>query len=124
MRSMERNKRPFYYCLFVRSDSITDEYGDETGESFVTYAPAVEMKASISASVGEAQIEQFGNLGSYDKVIITDDMSSPIDENTVLFIGKKPEYGKSGEPLYNYQVRRVARSLNHIAYAVSEVTVS
>ena len=65
----------------------------------------------------------FGNLESYDKVIITDDMDCPIDENTVLFIDKDPEF-KDGKPTFDYTVRRVAKSLNTISYAVSKVKVS
>ena len=69
-------------------------------------------------------VEQFGNFISYDKVIVTDDLTCPIDENTVLFIDKSPEYDDDGNPLYDYIVKRVARSLNSISYAVSKVTVS
>ena len=42
----------------------------------------------------------------------------------MLFIDKKPQYDEDGKPLYDYQVRRVAKSLNSISYAVSKVTVS
>ena len=66
----------------------------------------------------------FGNLESYDKVLITDDMSCPIDENTVLFVDKEPEFSQEGVPLFDYRVRRVAKSLNNISYAISKVTVS
>lgn len=46
------------------------------------------MEANISPAAGYAQIQQFGQFISYDKVIITDDMTCPIDENAVLFIDK------------------------------------
>ena len=65
----------------------------------------------------------FGNLESYDKVLITDDMNCPIDENTVLFIDKEPQVVKD-KPLYDYTVKRVAKSLNSISIAVSKVKVS
>jgi hypothetical protein len=65
----------------------------------------------------------FGNLESYDKVLVTDDMSCPIDENTVLFVDSKPGYNQ-GVPTYDYTVRRVAKSLNSISYAISKVKVS
>ena len=69
-------------------------------------------------------MEQFGNFVSYDKVIITDDLKCPIDENTVLFLDKKPEYRENGTPLYDYIVKRVAKSRNFISYAVQKVSVS
>lgn len=48
----------------------------------------------------------------------------PIDENTLLFVDKEPEFGNDGNPLCDYRVRRVAKSLNSISYAISKVTVS
>lgn len=123
MRTLERNKSPFWYLLYDRKEPVKDEYGNETGEEQVFYKDAVSMKANISAATGSAQVEQFGNFAGYDKVIVTDDVSCPIDENTVLFIDKEPEYA-DGKPLYDYIVRRVAKSLNSISYAVSKVEVS
>lgn len=81
------------------------------------------MLANISPASGAAQVEQFGQFVSYDKVIVTDDMSCPISEDTVLFVDKEPEYdGK--KPLYDYVVKRVAKSLNSISIAISKVNVS
>ena len=118
MRTLNRNKSPFWYLLYDSKAPAKDEYGNETGEELVVYKPAVAMNANISAATGSAQVEQFGNFAGYDKVIVTDDLSCPIDENTVLFIDK------DGKPLYDYMVKRVAKSLNSISYAVSKVTVS
>ena len=113
MRTLNRNKLPFWYLLYDSKVPAKDEY-----------KPAVAMNANISAATGSAQVEQFGNFAGYDKVIVTDDLSCPIDENTVLFIDKEPQYDKDGKPLYDYMVKRVAKSLNSISYAVSKVTVS
>lgn len=123
MRCLKRNQRTFYYCLYSGTADLTDEYGNITGEQMVTYQPAVEMKANISQATGQSNIEQFGNLENYDKVIVTDDMSCPIDENTVLFIDKAPEHSAAGVPLYDYVVRRVAKSLNSVSIAVRKVSV-
>ena len=124
MKTMVRNKVPFWYLLYDRSEAVKDEYGNESGESKVFYKAAVQLRANVSAATGAAQVEQFGNFASYDKVIVTDDLSCPIDENTVLFIDKEPEYTEDGTPLYDYIVKRVAKSLNSISYAVSKVSVS
>ena len=124
MRTLRRNQSPFWYLLYDGKTPVEDEYGNETGEESVTYKPAVAMNANISAATGSAQVEQFGNFAGYDKVIVTDDLRCPIDENTVLFLDKEPQYDEDGKPLYDYLVRRVARSLNSISYAVSKVTVS
>lgn len=146
MRALNRNKRSFWYCLFEEKISKVDEYGNDTGEYIVRYGTPTKMSANISPASGYAQTEQFGNLDNYDKVIVTDWMECPIDENSVLFIGKEPEYSDAetidyrprdtvlGDdeaitvtvevPVYNYTVRRIAKSLNNISIAVRKVDVS
>lgn len=124
MKVMERNKRTFWYCLYDRKEPIIDEDGNETGEEQIAYKPAQSLRANISAASGSSQVEQFGNLAGYDKVIVTDDTSCPIDENTVLFIDKDPAHDEDGKPLYDYMVKRVARSLNSVSIAVTKVSVS
>lgn len=146
MKNLKRNERSFYYCLYSGKTPIIDENGHETGESILTYEEPVQMYASVSQATGQSNTEQFGNLDNYDKVIVTHDLTCPIDENSVLFIDKEPEYGESvtvdyqesdtlfGEdtatpvtvqvPLPDYVVRRVAKSLNVIAIAVRKVEVS
>ena len=125
MKIMERNKRPIWYLLYDRKAPAVDAEGNEAGEEIIVYKPAVVLRANVSPASGSSQVEQFGNLAGYDKVIVTDDMSCPIDENTVLFVDKEPEYREAdGKPLYDYIVKRVAKSLNTIAYAVTKVSVS
>ena len=138
MRCLKRNKQTFYYCLYDSASDIKDTNGNLTGEQKIAYHEAVEMQANISPATGQSNIEQFGNLENYDKVIVTADMNCPIDENTVLFIDKDPEYPIIGQtqdtppkpvydytqPIYDYVVRRVSKSLNSISIAVRKVTVS
>ena len=139
MRTLNRNKRTIHYCLFHEKVPIVDEYGNESGETIVTYYNAEAMKANVSAATGQSNTEQFGNLENYDKVIVTDWMECPIDENSVLFIDKNPEYTNAlthvptavtttdetvQVPVYDYTVRRVAKSLNSISIAVKKVDVS
>lgn len=123
MRCLKRNQKPFYYCLYDDAEEIEDEYGNATGQYRVIYDAAVQMYANISQATGQSNIEQFGNLENYDKVIVTCDMDCPIDENTVLFIDKEPEYSLDGNPMFDYIVRRVAKSLNSISIAVRKVDV-
>lgn len=124
MKTLKRNEVPFYYALFDSKSAVLDEYGNESGEYQITYKTPVQMYANVSAATGVAQVEQFGNFLSYDKVIVTDDLNCPIDENSVLFIDKSPEYATDGTPLYDYVVKRVAKSLNSVSIAVSRVKVS
>lgn len=124
MKILERNKMALWYQLYDRKEIVEDEYGNETGGSRLIYKPAVKLRANVSSATGTAQIEQFGNFAGYDKVIVTDDLTCPIDENSVLFVDKLPEYSEDGTPLYDYVVKRVAKSLNAIAYAIQKVNVS
>ena len=123
MKTMERNKTAFWYMTYADRVPVTDEYGNEIGE-LVTYNEPVMLRANISPATGSSQVEQFGSLAGYDKVILTDDVSCPIDENSVLFIDKAVEFTDDGKPLYDYTVKRVARSLNSVSYAVTKVSVS
>ena len=123
MKILERNKMAFWYQLDDRKEIVEDEYGNETGSRLI-YKPAVKLRANVSSATGTAQIEQFGNFAGYDKVIVTDDLACPIDENSILFVDKMPEYSEDGTPLYDYVVKRVAKSLNAIAYAIQKVNVS
>lgn len=124
MKALVRNKQKFYYALYVGSEPITDEYGNETGEPIVEYSEPVEMWANISPATGISQTEQFGNLDSYDKVVVTDDLNCPIDEHSVLFVEKEPEHNLEDGLMYDYIVKRVAKSLNSISIAIRKVDVS
>lgn len=118
MRTLKRNKTKVYYALYSASTPLYDEDGMETGEYTEGYGAQISAWMSVSANKGEASIEPFGTDLDYTKTVITDDMTCPIDESSHLWINKNP----SGP--YNYSVVRVAKSLNHITYAVKEVNVS
>lgn len=146
MKTLKRNQQRFWYCLYDSEIIKMDEYGNETSEKIVTYKDPVEMYANISQATGYSNTEQFGNLENYDKVIVTDDLTCPIDESSVLFIEKEPEFTdvtnidyEESETLFgddqvtpvtvripvpDYIVRRVAKSLNSVSIAVSKVKVS
>lgn len=124
MKCLYRNKRKFFYALFQEKVAIKDEYGNDSGEYRVIYETPVEMNANVSAATGEAQVEQFGNSLLYDKVIISDDTSCPIDEHSVLCIDIPPSYDNDGNLIYDYIVKKVAKSLNTVSFAVSKVEVS
>ena len=81
-------------------------------------------KANISPATGVSQVEQFGKELKYDKVIVLDDITCPIDENSVLFVDKQPEKDDDGNLLFDYIVKKVARSLNSVSIAISKVEVS
>lgn len=133
MRCMRRNKTSFFYALYEGKEVLKDEYGNESGEYTVKYTAPLELKANISAAVGETNTRQFGEGEQYDKVIVMDTPDAPIDEHSVLWIDTIPQLTESGELACNedgevitpwdYEVKKVARSLNSVSYAVRKVDI-
>lgn len=132
-----RNDTDFWYCQYDPSIQhiVIDENGNESGEIVPHYGEATPFWANVSPAAGAAQFEQFGNMGNYDRVIVTRDMECPINENSVLFLEKEPEYteletddGEGGTvtyllPKYDYLVKNVAKGLDAIAIAIRKVDV-
>lgn len=118
MRLLNRNLSTVYYATFTVKTDIPDSDGLKTGEKRNSYSDPVEAQMSVSAAKGEAAYGPFGADLDYTKIVITDDMTCPIDEHSVMWIGASAQ-----EP-HNYEIVRVAKSLNHITYAVKEVDVS
>lgn len=146
MRTLKRNHSGFSYCLLLSASApVVDENGNRTGSKIPLYGEPVAMRANVSPASGFAQTEQFGDLTDYDKVIVTEDVSCPITESTVLFVDKSVEFSDEsyrvleesetvlgdGEviledyqiPLYDYIVRRVSKSINSVSIAISKVKV-
>lgn len=122
---MNRNKSKFYYALYEGVERMKDEYGNYTTEYEVKHGEPKEYFANISAAKGETETRQFGENESYDKVIVMDIDSPPIDEYSILWIDTLPvfdEEGKTDTP-HDYIVKRVARSLNSVSVAISKVKI-
>lgn len=124
MRCMERNKVRFWFCLYKGTADLKDAKGYKTGEKRVVYSKPEECYGNISPATGTVQLQQFGNMEQYDKVLVMDNPDCPIDENSVLFVDCTPTYDKENRPQFDYTVKRVARSLNSVAYAINKVKVS
>lgn len=124
MRCMTRNKTSFYYALYTGQTEIVDENGNATGQYSVTYGNPIKTLGNVSAAQGEMQTRQFGDSESYDKVIVLDDVNSPIDEYSILWVDTPPYMvGGSTETPHDYVVKKVARSLNSVSIAISKVSV-
>lgn len=113
MRNLQRNNRLIEYQLYMGKTPNVDPDGFETGESTTTYGERTPMKVNISPATGYAQVEAFGTLDGYDHVIVTHRMDCPINEESIVWFDGK-----------QYVVRRVAKSLNSLAYAISEAEKS
>ena len=122
---MVRNKTTFYYALYTGQTEIIDEYGNATGQYSVTYGNPTKTLGNISAAQGEMQTRQFGESESYDKVIVLDDVNTPIDEYSILWVDTLPHLNEDGSTVtpHDYVVKKVARSLNSVSIAISKVSV-
>ena len=122
MRCLDRNKKGFYYCLYIGETKAVDEDGNYTGEEISSYEAPVLLQGNVSAARGTADIEQFGTNLSYDKTITLEGTDYPIDERTVLFVDSEPgKDGALGNPPYDYKVAEIAKSLNQTVIAISKV---
>ena len=120
MKLMNRNKRTVYYCLYQGEEALTAPDGSLSGEYRIRYSEPVELAACVSLPGGKTECGPFGNLQSYERVVLTDNIGCPIDEQTVFFLDKEPEFNSDGLPLYDYAVRCVAKSLNFLSVKVAK----
>jgi hypothetical protein len=124
MRGLIRNKTKFYYALYSKREEIIDEYGNKTGQYEILYDEPVEMFGNISPAVGEMLNRQFGESVSYDKVIVLDNVDTPINEYSILWVDTTPLDKDGAEVSHDYVVKKVARSLNSVSIAISKVDVN
>ena len=131
-----RNKQVFWYALYAGTVEQYDEYGNQNGTS-ASYGNPVQTSGNISPAKGDVVTRQFGDDDRYDKVIVTGDRDTPIDEYAVLWIDTAPELDENGALKVNadgeivtpwdYIVRKVGRGLPNYGstvIAVSKVTVA
>lgn len=116
MHTLARNERAFYYATYLGETKQYDTDGNYTGEVSVSYSEPIEARMNISPSLGRAELESFGITSGYTHTIITDDMNCPLDEYSIIW------YGIPTTANHNYVVVRKAVALNHIIYALQEVS--
>ena len=125
MRCLVRNKSKFYYAPYIDEREVKDEYGNATGEYEVVYGKPIKTLGNVSAAQGEMQSRQFGESESYDKVIVLGEREVPLDEHSILWVDTLPHLNEDGstDTPHDYVVKKIARSLNGVAIAISKVDV-
>lgn len=138
MKGLKRNQKTLYYQLYASNIPVyeTDLAGNIvkdpvtgepllTGETKAGYAVPIRFQANVSPARSEAVNEPFGVNTDYDKVICyCGHKKLPIDELSVLFVDKKPEFDAGGNLVNtaDYKVVKVAKSLNSALYAIKKIT--
>lgn len=117
MRSLQRNWREIYYAVPQGTESIVDEYGNDTLEIRHIYSEPVALSVNISANVGQEAVDTFGLLSGYSRTITFGGSETcPLVEGSRVWFGVKP----TGQ--HNYVVIKVADSKNGFLIALREVT--
>lgn len=116
MRMLKRNQRQLWYSNPTGEvQSITDEWGNETGEVIEIFSEPRSTMLNISAAVGQENVSVFGSSTDYTRVIAAS-LECPIVERARVWYKCDP----NGP--HNYVARRVADSLNAKLIALSEVS--
>lgn len=117
MRTLKRNKRPVAFAFYDGVQELTDEYGNYTGEYDVSYTEPVKTKMNVSGGRGQADIALFGLTQTFGRTATTEDLETPFNTETVMWIETDPDLG---EP-FDYRVVAVSRTINQVVLALSEV---
>ena len=116
MRSLHRNKRTLHYAVPQGTESIFDEYGNETLETKTVYSSPKLLKANVSANVGEDAVNVFGSLTEYSRTIALTSATCPLVEGSIVW------FGVDTSESHNYVVVKVADSKNCFLIALREVS--
>ena len=119
MRTLERNKILVHYALYTGHEDIVDEEGYDTLEKGPVYSDPQELYIHVSPATGKSSTADFGENINYDRILVTDDTSLPIDEKTVFWIDESDT-----EKPYDYIVAKIPKSRNYLRIAVKKVEVN
>ena len=130
MRSLKKNKQKLYYATYSNEIPVyeTDEdgkikYTEVDGEQIpiqigimAGYNEPVIFYANIAKSGGEAEAMEYGfDIGSYQAVLSSSDMTLPINEMSRIWHMSEPRYNADGSvdgDSADYQVLADKSSLN------------
>ena len=116
MRSLQRNWREIYYAAPYGTESIFDEYGNDTLEVKTIYHDPLPLKVNVSANVGQDVVNTFGSISGYSRTITYMGKKCPMTEGTRVWVGED-----RNRP-HNYVVVKVADSKNGYLIALREVS--
>lgn len=123
MRNQLKNQTQHFVVNYKGKEEILDEQGRKTGEETIVYHKPIMFMGHISGAKGSSQVEIFGTDVVYDKALLISKekfIRLKIDENSVFFIDKKPQYDDA-TPLYDYRVKKISPTINEVAIALVKV---
>ena len=146
MHVLARNKEDLWYANPTGEEYVLDGNGLKTGEKRILYGEPTKTRMSMAISSGAnnlgsqgmAELERYGITTGYTHRAVTDDMSCPMAEESLVWYRIEPTRNVSitttvdGETVtatqtvavpHNFKVVRKAISLNHLIYYLKEVDV-
>ena len=124
-RDLKKNQITMYYALYSDSIPVYDKNGNEELEKTSGYLKPVEFKASLSSGRSDAYDSPFGNNVSYDRVILSPNVSLPITDTSLIWVKNTPTYDAKGnvdpksadykvaaKPLDSLNVLKIAIKMN------------
>lgn len=118
MRTLKRNRRPVAYAFYNGVTELVDDDGNLTGEYAVSYTTPVKALMNVSGGKGQAGISLFGLIDTFSRTVVTDDLETPFNTQTVFWIEADPDT----EP-HDYRVVAVARTINQVVIALDGIEV-
>lgn len=106
------------YAFYDGVTEIVNSDGEYTGEYEVRYTKPIKALMNVSGGRGAADVAMFGFDSAYARSIVTDDLTTPFNEETVFWIETDPDT----QP-HDYRVVGVSRTINQVVIALSEVHV-
>lgn len=119
MRNLQRNQRSLFYSHITGTERSYDEYGNETLEEKIIYAPPLLLRCNVSANAGQEAVEVFGAQTEYSRTVSFTGDHCPLAEGDRIWFDIYPDVDSSN---FNYVVARVADSKNCYLVALREVT--
>ena len=116
MRTSQRDKRVVAYAQYDGVTEIINSNGEHTGEYEVHYTTPIKAHMNVSGGRGAADVAMFGFNSAYARSIVTDDLETDFNEETVFWIENDPDT----EP-HDYKVVGVSRTINQVVLALTEV---
>ena len=118
MRNLDRDRRPVLIARYVGIAPEVDADGLYTGRNVPSYTEPEEFLPTVSAAMGEAQNDIFGQKLEYDRRLTIDDPAFEVKESDRLWVDADPESE------HDHVVKRVARTGSYTVIAAKRVEVS
>ena len=119
------NKQTVYYATFVSKEPLKDEYGNETSETKTVYSAPVKTAWNVRYVDSVAEVTMFGTLARDTLRIVAPKKDFPLDENSILWVGKEPPKPYDPvSPKHNYVVSGIRPGLSVVVFYARKVDVS